>query len=174
MSAFINDNLLRADEVVSPTLENLIVLLWLEKLHPRLPALVKQKYATSLRSKTLYSLKPEISMTIPSLLEEAQSVDDARVMRLGGSGPRPSYSRFNQPRNGKQDKKNSPKCAFCDLACRQSSHFLSKCHYLPAGDKKFLAKSRRVMSAFEVEEDQSADEEESYYEDQNEQQYVEE
>ena len=72
-------------------------------------------------------------------------------MRLGGSGPRPSYSRFNQPRNGKQDKKNSPKCAFCDLAGRPSSHFLSKCHYIPAGDKKFLAKSRRVMIAFEVE-----------------------
>ena len=187
MSAFINDNLLRADgnlthddedittdEVVSPTLENLIVLLWLEKLHPRLPALVKQKYATSLRSKTLYSLKPEISMAIPSLLEEAQSVEDARVMRVGGSGTRqrPNYSRFNQSRNGKQDKKNSPKCAFCDLAGRPSNHFLSKCHYLPDGDKKFLAKSRRVMSVFEEEEDQSAEEEESYYED--DQQYIEE
>ena len=65
MSAFINDNLLRADgnlthddeEITTDEVENLIVLLWLEKLHPRLPALVKQKYATSLHSKTLYSLR---------------------------------------------------------------------------------------------------------------------
>ena len=79
-----DDEDITTDEVVSPTLENSIVLLWLEKLHTRLPTLVKQKYATSLRNKTLYSLKPEISMAIPSLLEEAQSVEDARVMRLGG------------------------------------------------------------------------------------------
>ena len=95
MSAFIKNNLLKAngnlthadeeitnDEIVSPTLENLIVLLWLEKLHPCLPAIVKQKYAKALRSKTLYGLKPEISMAIPSFLEEAQTVDKACVMTL--------------------------------------------------------------------------------------------
>ena len=187
MSAFINDNLLKADgnlthddeeitsdEIVSPTLENLIVLLWLEKLHPRLPALVKQKYATALRSKTLYSLKPEISMAIPSLLEEAQSVDEARIMRMGGSGSRnkSGYNKFDQARKP-FTKKSTATCALCEQAGRPSNHFLSKCHYLPSKDKKFLAKSRRVMSAFE-EENSSGEEEESYYEDKDEHQYQEE
>ena len=98
MASFIDDNLLKTsdtithdgehiteNEVISPSLENLVVLLWLEKLHPKLPTLVKQRYATQLRSKTLFSLRPEISMAIPSLLEETKNLEDARCMRLGGT-----------------------------------------------------------------------------------------
>ena len=112
MAAFIGDNLLKkdselthdgekttADELLSPTLENLTVLLWLERVHPKLPAIVKQKYAAELRTtKTLFSLKTEISMSIPSLLEEAQVSEEAKVMRAKGFGFRKqadtgSYSR---------------------------------------------------------------------------------
>ena len=74
LMSFIEDNLLvannsiihhgdaiTADEELSPTLENLVVLTWLRLIHPDLPGLAKQRYGTELRSRTLASLKPEIS-----------------------------------------------------------------------------------------------------------------
>ena len=74
LMSFTEDNLLVAngpvthhgahvtsDEELTPTLENVVVLTWLKLLHSDLPALVKQRYGTELRSKTLASLKPEIS-----------------------------------------------------------------------------------------------------------------
>ena len=67
--AFVDDNLLRADsdlthndekitedEEVSPSLENFIVVYWLRLIHKDLPRLVKQRYGTELRSKTLVSI----------------------------------------------------------------------------------------------------------------------
>lgn len=84
--SFVDDNLLTADsglthhgdrittdEELSPSLENLIVLLWLERIHPGLPSLVKQRYGAELRNKTLASIKPEISQALESLLAELQS-----------------------------------------------------------------------------------------------------
>ena len=46
---------------LTPTVENVIVLLWLKLTHPELPRMVKQGYGTELRSRTLTSIKPEIS-----------------------------------------------------------------------------------------------------------------
>ena len=70
-TSFIEDNLLAAngtithhgetrstDEELSPTLENLIVLTWLRLIHADLPGLVKQRFGTELRSRSLASLKP--------------------------------------------------------------------------------------------------------------------
>ena len=48
-----------ADEAISPTIDNLIVLTWLRLVDPSLPGLVKQRYGAELRSQTLASLKPE-------------------------------------------------------------------------------------------------------------------
>ena len=63
LMAFIEDTLLLAnggithhgvspgvDEELTPSLENLVVLLWLKLTHPDLPKLVKQRYGTDLRS----------------------------------------------------------------------------------------------------------------------------
>jgi hypothetical protein len=49
----------------------MIILTWLRLIHTELPALVKQRYGTELRSKTLASFKPEISQALDSLLEES-------------------------------------------------------------------------------------------------------
>ena len=38
------------------TLENVIIITWLRLVHPDLPALIKQRYGTELRSQTLASL----------------------------------------------------------------------------------------------------------------------
>ena len=74
LTAFIDDQLMTvdsgishhgeaisADEDLTLTLENTIVVLWLELIHPGLPLLVKQKYGSELRNKSVASLKPEIS-----------------------------------------------------------------------------------------------------------------
>ena len=76
LMAFVEDSLLRAnslshhgevpteDEELTPTLENFIVLTWLRLIHPDLPNLIKQRYGTELRSRTLASIKPEISQAL--------------------------------------------------------------------------------------------------------------
>ena len=92
--SFIEDNLhvanssithhgdaITADEELSSTLENLVVLIWLRLIHPDLPGLVKQRYGTELRSRTLASLKPEISQASDSLFEEIRSTADSKVLR---------------------------------------------------------------------------------------------
>lgn len=91
--AFIDDNLIKRggithhgvnldeDEEMSPTVENLIVLTWLRLINPSLSQLVKQRYSTELRVRTLASVKPEISQALPSLLEEIRNNKNARSFR---------------------------------------------------------------------------------------------
>ncbi len=68
------------DEELSPTLENQVVVLWLRLLHQDLPKLVKQRYGTELRERTIASIHPEISQALDLLLDELRSVDDSRVL----------------------------------------------------------------------------------------------
>ena len=94
VASFIDDSLMRTDsgithhgekiandEELSPTLENLIVLTWLRLIHPDLPRLVKQRYGTELRARTLASIKLEISMAIHSLLDEIRTIEESKIMR---------------------------------------------------------------------------------------------
>ena len=82
LMSFIEDNLLLAnrnishhgevpgsDEEMSPTLESLVVLTCLRLVHPDLLSLVKQRCSTELLSKSLASLKPQITQALDSLLE---------------------------------------------------------------------------------------------------------
>lgn len=115
LMSFIEDNLLlasssiahhgdaiTANEELSPTLENLVVLTWLRLIRPHLPGLVKQRYGTELRSRTLASLKPGISQALDSLLEEIRSTTDSKVLHTTATRfrqfPRhPSYKSSPQP-----------------------------------------------------------------------------
>jgi hypothetical protein len=95
LMSFVEDNLLtaaggithrgitpEADEELSPSLENFIVVTWLQLLHPDIPRLViKQRYGTELRCRTLASIKPEISQALDSLLEELRTSEEAKVLR---------------------------------------------------------------------------------------------
>ena len=147
--SFVEDNLLKSDgsiehngeiptedEELSPTLENLIVLTWLRLIHPSLPALVRQRYGTELRTKTIASIKPEISLAMESLLEEIQALNDSKVMRT-------AYQKLS-------NKRTSPVCPLCKQAGRQSQHFLSKCRYLPESDKQYLSKVRQTTDEDET------------------------
>ena len=103
--AFVEDNLLQrdsqilhhgdvttVDEELSPSLENMIVLTWLRLINTALPKLVKQRYGTELRTRTISSIKPEISQALDSLLDEITSAEDDKVMRAA-AGAR-SQNRF--------------------------------------------------------------------------------
>ena len=135
------------EEDLSPTLENLIVLLWLHLINKDLPALVKQKYGTELRSRTLASIKPEISQAMDSLLDSIQTNDDARVMRTMSSTFRPRTS--NRP-------SSKPSCPLCSAAHRPSNHYLSKCQFLPESDRKFIARARLIGSLEDEECDSNS------------------
>lgn len=148
LMAFFTDNMLEAagsikhhgeqptiDEEITPALENTIVLLWLQSVNPGLPALIKQKYGTELRNKTLASIKPEISQALDSLLDELQSAEESKVFRASAPFKR-------QPT---MPPKRSKSCSLCKAAGRpHTSHFLSRCTYLPAEDRRALAKARYV------------------------------
>ena len=86
------------DEEISPSLENGIVLLWLERLHVGLPSLVTQRYGAELRNKTLASIKPEISQALSSLLEELSVGEDSGISFIHDiPNNRNSFSRGAQP-----------------------------------------------------------------------------
>ncbi|EDO33090.1 predicted protein [Nematostella vectensis] len=100
------------EEELSPTLENLIVLTWLRLIHPSLPRLVKQRYGTELRSRTLASIKPEISQALSSLLEEIRTSDDAKILRSAVSNTyqwKPATSHNNQWKPAPNSKTTSRK-----------------------------------------------------------------
>lgn len=113
------------DEELSLTLENLLILTWLRLIHPELPKLIKQRYGTELRARTLASIKPEISQALESLLEEIRTTEDAKSMRA-------AVKRF---RKTKQSSfvpcSNFKSCPLCKLAGRPDRHFLSQCTFLP-------------------------------------------
>lgn len=154
LMSFIEDNLLvanssithhgdaiTADEELSPTLENLVVLTWLRLIHSDLSGLVKQRYGTELRSRTLASLKPEISQALDSLLKEIRSTADSKVLRTTAVRfrqllPRPSYKSSPQPWTSNKRPKSSP---LCKQAGRNDQHFLRACSYLPPEDRTYLS-----------------------------------
>ena len=188
--AFVDDNLLRPEfgiahhgvvpteeEELSPTLENFITLRWLQLLHPDLPALVKQRYGPELRSRTLASLKPEISQALDSLLGELRSAEDAKVLRAAAESVRGSarHGRMHgSPRGSShfqpvkktaprpsrdisrpEDRQASRSCALCKAAGRpgSSTHFLSRCRFLPEADRRFMTGVRLIIGCSETEDD---------------------
>ena len=188
--AFVDDNLLRPEfgiahhgvipteeEELSPTLENFITLRWLQLLHPDLPALVKQRYGPELRSRTLASLKPEISQALDSLLAELRSAEDAKVLRAAAESVRGSarhgrmygssrgsshyqpvkktVSRPSRDESRPEDHQISRSCALCKAAGRpgSSTHFLSRCRFLPEADRRFMTGVRLIIGCSEAEGD---------------------
>ena len=134
--------LLTEDEELTPTLENFIVLTWLRLVHPDLPKLVKQRYGTELRSRTLASIKPEISQALQSLLDEIRATEDVKVMRTAAfSYRRPAQAAKPATRLRTRAKTRS----LCKQAGRKDfHHYLSECTYLPDTDQKFIAKARQI------------------------------
>ena len=170
--AFVDDNLLTAecgirhmdeppmDEEVTPSVQNFIVLMWLRLIHPALPRLVKQRYGTELRSRTLASIKPEISQALQSLLDEINTNQGAQVL-LAGTRPAQGRQGGNSRSRPTANRRSSQKtCALCKQAGRRDhSHFLSECLFLPESDRKYMARARQIITVLEGEEESEPEEE---------------
>jgi len=165
LMSFVEDNLLTTnsnithhdeepttDEELTPTLENLIVLTWLRLINPDLPNLVKQRYGTELRSRTLASLKPEISQALDSLLDELRVAADTKVLRTAVSRYKLKSNEPNKASNSYRPTGNRrPKS--CPL-CKEAGRDQHQGPYLPPEDRLFRTKAR---SATIVDEDEDSD-----------------
>lgn len=172
--AFAMDNLLQpadglqhlgedVDEIeeLTPTLSNALVALWLHSIHKSLPALVKQRYSAELRSKTLMSVRIDISESLNSLLSELHGETAASIARAStyNNSRRSQYNQTRQPfyqqKQPFYQQKPSRFCAICDANKRQSDHFLSECPDLPDADRRFMKARTRTIG---VEEEKYYDE----------------
>ena len=168
---FMDDNLLKAngsirhhgenvtnDEELTLTLENVIVITWLRLVHPDLPALIKKRYGTEIKSQTLASLKPEICPALKSLLKEIQSTNESEVLRTAfqqSSSQRNAHPQ-TLPFNTRVPGTRRKICPLCQQANRsQFYHYLASpsfnslsksCNYLPTSDRQYLTRTRQVMS----------------------------
>jgi hypothetical protein len=141
-----------ADEEMTPTLENTVTALWLQLIHPGLPQLVKQKYGADLRNKSVASIKPEISQALPSLLDELNSIEDTKAMRM--FTPRTGNRSFG-PRNKKPNNFSNKFCILCKTGSRPyTSHSIADCKYLTDRDRNALARSRLTAEPDDTDNDE--------------------
>ena len=164
--AFVEDSLLSGhgilhhgdmvtEDEMSPTLENFVVLTWLRLIHPDLPKLVKQRYGTELRYRTLASIKPEISQALDSLLDGIRSSEEANVMRTATSLFRKSTPSSRQQTRFQQRERCCPLCK--QAGPTEFQHFLSSCRFLPENDRKFMTKARQIVGIVDSEQTKDVD-----------------
>ena len=128
-----------ADEELSPSLE-----IFSRLLHPSLPRLVKQRYGTKLRSRTLTYIKPKISQALESLLDEVHA--SAPVKSLTLWSPDRSLLIFPAQHRPPSKPRAVKSCPLCQHAGRPGfrAHVLSSCKFLPEPDRLFMSRIRQV------------------------------
>ena len=87
------------DEVFSATTESLIVLRWLEILHPGLPNHISNVFAQDLQTKSLKDLQPRINEQIEDLLFRVHNNSDDSSVDLSYTRFSGNNRQFNNPRN---------------------------------------------------------------------------
>lgn len=151
------------DEEFTPTLLNVLVTIWLQAINPSLPALVKQRFATQLRSCTVYSLREEISDSIPTIISEMEDKESSisRFNAYQGRQAKGGYQSRGQKNNQYKNQGFRKRCSLCVAAGKSpSDHFLSACPYLSVDDQKHISRSRMLTS-----QDNETYEDEDGYED---------
>ena len=129
-------------------------------MHPDLPKLVKHRYGTQLRSRTLASIKPEISQALQSMLDEIRATENAEEMRTATS----SYRRPAQAAKPITGFRKRPKsCPLCKQAGRGDlHHYLSECTYHPDTDQKFIAKATQIVGILDCDDSDHEEEPQDY------------
>ena len=176
--AFMDDNLMKADgelthfgeaitedEEASPSLDNVMVVTWLRLIHKDLPRLIKQRYGAELRSRSIASIKDEISAALDSLIEEIQTNQDAKALRsvinYKGKG-----SFGNKGRTSNPTYRSNKECPLCVSAKRENTdHFLTECRYLPEKDRKYILGLRARTGKVDYDADEDQDLEQGYQSD---------
>jgi hypothetical protein len=97
-----NDEVLQADEKMTPTLEATIVLWALERIDPWLPVKVQKNYVHQMVGKTcLVSLQPTIFQNIPAMLQELEEAEPrSSAHSLLGGGENGQHNGSWVPRGG--------------------------------------------------------------------------
>jgi len=167
---FRNSEPLAEDEEMSPTLENMVVLLWLERIDPRLPKKVSATFAHQMIGNTsLRDLQPTICARIPGLLQE---LDDAAANRASlhaadADSVQPTVAAaFSMRNRGRNQRQHNPSkgrslnkfCRICFLLNKGSpsaytSHNITSCNKLSDRDKQEMARH----AALTIEEDSESD-----------------
>ena len=128
-------------------MENFVVLTWRKLIHSDLPGLVKQRYGTELRSRTLASIKPEVSQALNLLLDEIRASNDAKVTRTATGTFRRLTPVKSPPRKGLRSLRQSKSRPLFQQAGRPDpNHLLNKCRHLPEEDRKYIAKARQIAN----------------------------
>ena len=165
-----NDEVLEADEEMSPTLENFIILTWLERIDPRLPEKTAATFGHQITGNvSLRDLQPDICARIPSMLQE---LDEASANRasLGASAQdsstladTPIHAAMSFNRRGRSfappPRVGDKFCRICFIANKGSprtytSHSIANCQRLSQRDKQDLATRLNQLSLDEDEEDE--------------------
>ncbi len=166
------------NEDISPTVERLAVLRWLELIDPRLPSLVSIKYSADLQMKTLKDLQPQIVSGLDGLLEElrrddvqvarvdalereaVEAVEDLQVSRFRSKPHKPNPSLGSHTHRRKftpreqQRQKPRKECRLCKSEGRSYiGHSIGTCRALSYEDKLDFIKSCKVVCE-EQDEDQ--------------------
>ena len=169
LSSFIEDNLLKKDgdikhlgvkieqdEIPTPSLLNILVVIWLRAIHIELPNMVKQKFNTQLKYTTLYSIREDISDAIPSILADMNDREYTVNFTKGFKQRLSMKSSKNFKNHNQSSKFQSYKqkiCCLCQAAGRQGfdTHYLSECKFLPPNDRKYMSNVRDIVVASESE-----------------------
>ncbi|KAJ8031141.1 hypothetical protein HOLleu_27776 [Holothuria leucospilota] len=96
------------------------------------------RYGPESRSRTLASLKPEISQALDSLVSEINS--NVTAVRASAS--------FDQARPKSKPLRRKI-CPLCKEAKRPHMHFLSQCKYLPEEDRQYLLKAQQITDVLD-------------------------
>ena len=70
-----NGMVLKKNEEISPTVERLAVLRWLELIDSRLHKLVARTFAQDLQERSLKDIQPQISSSLPGFVDELKRED---------------------------------------------------------------------------------------------------
>ena len=109
----------------------------------------------SLRSRTLASIKPEISQALESLLDEIRASDDAKILRTAVSADshrRPAQNSKAPYKTATRRPRPDRVCPLCKQAGRsETKHFLSECGYLPDCDRRYIVKARQITDILDDE-----------------------
>ena len=168
---FRNSEPLAEDEEMSPTLENMVVLLWLERIDPRLPKKVSATFAHQMVGNTsLRDLQPTISARLPGLLQELDEAAANRASLHAADAHEPVQptvaAAFSMRNKGRNQRQNNPSkgrslnkfCRICFLLNKGSpsgytSHNITSCNKLSDRDKQEMARH----AALTIEEDSDSD-----------------
>lgn len=132
-----------ADEDISPTVERLAVLRWMELIHPGLPALVQRTFAYDLQRMTLKDMQPQIVDALDGFLEElrGEEIKANRVFHAPTRQGQKSSQRRQPPRQFNRPPRKE--CRLCKAEGRNFiGHNIGQCNYLTHSDKQSIQAHR--------------------------------